>query len=182
MVANWHTVISLTGSYMSYCLKYERCDSHDDINIITKAVLAQYASCSFRPSSSDQFTILAAFVLEAPSGPESICLDSNRPVIKVVALATGAKCLPTSSYASNGDALHDSHAEVLARRALRHWLSEELKRTSQNGLSPWLQCTNEHKRWSLREDVKIYLYVSAVPCMSHLSNHLFYASKALLTK
>ncbi|KAF8491311.1 hypothetical protein F5888DRAFT_1736172, partial [Russula emetica] len=40
----------------------------------------------------------------------------------------GVKCLPTSClHVRGGDALHDSHAEVIARRgAIRPWLFEEV--------------------------------------------------------
>mgnify|MGYP001973060323 CR=1 FL=1 len=47
-----------------------------------------------------------------------------RPV--VVALGTGTKCVGASARCPRGRALADSHAEVIARRALRYYLLAEL--------------------------------------------------------
>ena len=102
-----------------------------------------------------QYTILAAFVLTCPSAA------------KVISLATGSKCLPTTRFPRMGDALHDSHAEVLARRGAVRWLMEEVRRASasQQG-SAWLLKASDGK-YSLQDGVHTHLYVSTVPCKGY---------------
>ena len=46
----------------------------------------------------------------------------------VLVVATGTKCVDGSKLSSNGQALNDSHAEVLARRAFKRFLLEQVKR------------------------------------------------------
>lgn len=102
-----------------------------------------------------QYTILAAFVLACPGAA------------KVISLATGSKCLPTTRFPETGDALHDSHAEVLARRGAVRWLMEEVRRASagQQG-SAWLLKASDGK-YSLKDGVHTHMYVSTVPCKSY---------------
>lgn len=142
-------------------------------NNIVESVLTQYTACSFRPSDANQFTIIAAFVLRATGHPDTASELALHPLTKVVALATGAKCQPTASFSPTGDALHDSHAEVLARRAFRRWLTEELQRALKaNSASYWLQQSIDSAKWTFREDAEIYMYISAVPCAYLFTLHL----------
>lgn len=119
---------------------------------LSSHVLAHAHSALTLPQG--QYTVLAAFVITSLShGP------------KTLALATGAKVLPTSRIPDAGDAprLHDSHAEVLARRALVRWLYEEIARDIEGEGSMWL--VREEGRWGLRDGVQLHLYVSTPPCM-----------------
>ncbi|KAL5527549.1 hypothetical protein ACEPAG_6350 [Sanghuangporus baumii] len=133
--------------------------STDDVDALVTRVHDQFRACNFRPSTDYQYTVLAAFVLQISSGTY---VDYNE--LKVVSLATGAKCLPTARFPPRGDALHDSHAEVLARRAFVRWLYEESQHTmhASNG-SQWIERCEEGK-WRLKEDVKLHMYISTVPC------------------
>ncbi|EFQ98016.1 tRNA-specific adenosine deaminase 1 [Nannizzia gypsea CBS 118893] len=55
-------------------------------------------------------------------------VNTPEEALTCVAVATGAKCLPSSQIAQcSGLVLHDSHAEILTLRAFNHWLLEECK-------------------------------------------------------
>lgn len=127
-----------------------------DPDEIARAAHAQYARLNFKPPPQ-QFTVLAAFVLQDPA---------NADALKVVSLGTGSKCLPGARLQHGGDALHDSHAEVLARRGAVRWLLEEVERTC-TGVeeSRWIEeIVHESRKFRLRPTVRVWLYVSTLPC------------------
>ncbi|KAH9843974.1 uncharacterized protein C8Q71DRAFT_793601 [Rhodofomes roseus] len=100
----------------------------------------------------NQYTILAAFIL------------TSSDALQVISLATGSKCLPTERFAKEGDALHDSHAEVLARRGAVRWLMTEVRRASaKQQESAWLRRNLDGKH-ALKHGACLQLYVSTVPC------------------
>ena len=118
---------------------------------IAALVHSHYVSLNFKPPRN-QFTILAAFILL--NGPHSA---------KVISLGTGSKCLPASKLQSGGDLVHDSHAEILARRGAIRFLLEEIGREVVNsGRSDWIKLVRG--RFELKEGTKVYLYVSTPPC------------------
>ncbi|KAH8106293.1 adenosine deaminase/editase [Cristinia sonorae] len=130
-----------------------------DPDDVARVILALYSRLAFNPPPR-QFTILAAFAL----------CEEGTSTIKVISLGTGSKCLPAIRLCKEGDALHDSHAEVIARRGAMRWLMEEVDRACRvhsagtNAiLSPWLQRLSDGK-YALRDGVKLILYVSTVPC------------------
>ncbi|OCH95972.1 hypothetical protein OBBRIDRAFT_719630, partial [Obba rivulosa] len=116
-------------------------------------VLRKYSSLPFRPPPG-QYTILASFVLSRGSGD-----------LKVISLGSGSKCLPTSRLPREGNGLHDTHAEVLARRGAVRWFLQEIHRVLSEPLylSPWIyKAPNE--KYMLQETVKLHMYISTVPC------------------
>lgn len=125
---------------------------------IAAASLALYSSLDYNPPK-DKFTILASFVLSA-TDPDQL---------KVISLATGLKCLPENRLPSDGDALHDSHAEVLARRGSIRWFMEEMQRVAnaEPGTlteSPWIRKDAFKGKFVLKDSVQLHMYVSTVPC------------------
>lgn len=108
-----------------------------------------------------EWTVLAGLVL--------LFEDKYIPI----ALATGVKCQPFCRISPHGDVLHDSHAEVLARRAARAWLLERISAESQQefGDIPPIFCRT-NSRWRLSDSASLHWYVSTLPC-GNASAHLF---------
>lgn len=108
-----------------------------------------------RSNGVPQYSILAGLVL------------SKAGCLKCITVATGSKCLPESKLRVDGQSLHDSHAEVLARRGLVRWMYEEIMRYTKQG-SDWIEQydtgKSEGQRFRLKETVKVYMYISTLPC------------------
>jgi tRNA-specific adenosine deaminase 1 len=91
------------------------------------------------------------------------------------------KCLPASKVPNtHGLVLHDWHAEILAIRALNVFLLEETKALAltEAQSSAYLrhrredEITERHfQPFTVREDVKLYMYCSEAPC-NYRSNSL----------
>lgn len=123
-----------------------------ELDEIANAALEIYSRLSFEPPNG-KFTILAAFVLRNSLSGEP----------KVISLGTGSKCLPEIRLCKEGDTVHDSHAEVLARRGAVRWLMEEIKRYAAAGTSEWIERIPSG-RFALKSGIQVTLYVSTLPC------------------
>lgn len=128
------------------------CDETDVA--LVENILGKYHSLNHRPNDG-AYTILAALALSSP--------DSDLPT-QIIALATGCKCLPRDRLPEQGDALHDSHAEVLARRSALRWFLEEIRRyVVRGGQSQWL--VRDHDgMFRLKHGVRMTMYISTPPC------------------
>ncbi|KAF8653600.1 hypothetical protein AX16_003844 [Volvariella volvacea WC 439] len=157
-------------------------DHASNTNQHVARILDLYKSTNFKPPPS-QHTILASFYLTRQlldDNDHSLDLEDN---FKIISLATGTKCLPMSKLPLRGEMVHDSHAEVLARRGAIRWFMEEVQRVEctphpsdaeQNGSrqSTWIRRVFEavdngeeaRVRYALQEGVKVNLYISTVPC------------------
>ncbi|KAJ7755671.1 adenosine deaminase/editase [Mycena maculata] len=124
---------------------------------VVEPIMALYGTLPLRPPAQ-QYTILASF-----------CLTSTVDgLYKIVSLATGTKCLPATRLPVDGESVHDSHAEVLARRGAVRWFLEEIGRcrTTSDGdafRSDWISLSDDG-RYALKDGVRLALYVSTVPC------------------
>ena len=136
-----------------------------DVDNLVSLVHAQYSKTGFKPSNEYQFTVLAAFVLSRTSNSGADSETEARHDFKVISLATGSKCLPKSRLPPRGDTLHDSHAEVLARRGAVRWLYEEIRRCCAGGdTSEWIQRRASSGKYALNDGVELHMYISTIPC------------------
>ncbi|KAJ1965456.1 hypothetical protein IWQ62_002658 [Dispira parvispora] len=91
-------------------------------NQVAQACLTQFQSLpkkgkpTMREGRPSAWTVLAGVVLENPEG--QFCC---------VALGTGLKCLPESRLTTDGNVLHDAHAEVVARRSFLRYLYHQVQ-------------------------------------------------------
>ncbi|CAM9617078.1 unnamed protein product, partial [Discosporangium mesarthrocarpum] len=158
---------------------------------VAEAVLQQYKR--FGPRGRPQgreWTVLAGLVVH-DTRKSAVRFNDGRG-LRVVAVATGNKCLGRSKMTSDGSVLHDSHAEVLVRRAFLLLLWKELgmaiashtpgKCGRGKGTSPqaseepgvpqgpavedkeYLLENGANGRWRLKPYLKLHLYVSDPPC------------------
>lgn len=122
-----------------------------------------------RPDARHEWTVLAGVVLST----DEKCGQASR---QCVVLATGVKAQPTTRLSVHGDVLHDCHAEILVRRALRSWLlsrllretAESADRTSLiDGLPPIFvrqAASDTMAPYCFAEGVELHLYCSTLPC------------------
>ena len=156
-----------------------------DHELVARAVLSVYldqlpargAKPGTKSNGRIEWTVLAAFVLSysSPCSTATVQAQQTPPpgrVYTVISLATGLRCLPYASLPLNGDVLHDQHAEVLARRGARHWLLTRVHHEARLDPSHHTRIfepipvhgARASPRWSLRQGVKLHLYVSTLPC------------------
>ncbi|KAI3441808.1 A to I editase domain-containing protein [Psidium guajava] len=139
-------------------------------------VLARYRSLPKKGKpQGGEVTVLAAFLFSSPSRE-----------LEVVSLGTGTKCIGRSLRSFHGDVVNDSHAEIIARRALMRYLYAEIQRLkmsysnhgtdhgsnrsqcddvhdSKSPLEPILEGHDEGK-YRMRVGWQLHLYISQLPC------------------
>jgi len=116
--------------------------------------------------ASNEWSVLAGVVAETVSGD-----------LEVLVVTTGLKCLGSVNYEADGSAVHDSHAEVLARRAMVSLLLDDIALlaaaprdgTGDNKKTVLLERNPDkaHNTMQLRRrsDIKsLCLYISQTPC------------------
>ncbi|XP_060213291.1 tRNA-specific adenosine deaminase TAD1 isoform X1 [Lycium barbarum] len=123
-----------------------------------------------------EVTVLAAFLISSPSQE-----------LKVISLGTGTKCIGRNRRTLKGDVVNDSHAEIIARRALLRYLYSEIQHVynthahsngsvlcddvenfmfhlESDGLGP--------KRLKMKHGWQLHLYISQLPCGASPSSEL----------
>lgn len=103
-----------------------------------------------KPKTLGEWTLLSCFVQEK-HGCEP----------KVVALGTGSKCLGAQQLTEGGCTLHDSHAEVVARRAFMLYLLQQIKNATVGDVSIF---ETNNGIFSLKPNIFFHFYSSHTPC------------------
>ena len=112
--------------------------------------------------------VLAAFAVSAPPPPGGAGAGAGAGPLRAVALGTGNKCLGGSLRAR--ELVSDSHAEVVARRALLRWVLGEIERgEDERRQAPEAAFDSPLERaatgrWRMRPGFSLHLYVSQTPC------------------
>ncbi len=104
-----------------------------------------------KPVKGREWTVFSAFIRE----------DSESYKLEVVAAGTGTKSLGITELDTEGGLVHDSHAEVVARRALiRHLISEINNDSDVFETVP----TSSGLRRLISERFKFHLFTTHPPC------------------
>lgn len=112
-----------------------------------------------------QWTVLAGIVVV--SRPDDVNCVSSSSTVRVLAAATGNKCLGRRDLHENGLVMNDCHAEILARRALLRYLYTEVlswaagREDSESSLFERHPVT---QRLQLKTQHTLHLYISEAPC------------------
>ncbi|WJX87003.1 tRNA(Ala)(adenine(37)) deaminase [Trifolium repens] len=140
---------------------------------VSEKVISSYNSLSKKGKPQGrEVTVLAAFLLSSPSNE-----------LKVIALGTGTKCIGRSLLRPYGDIVHDSHAEVIARRALIRFFYTQIQYLSETSSksAPSNGCKRfkvdddnlafeldrgclDKRKYTLKSGWKLHMYISQLPC------------------
>lgn len=95
-------------------------------------------------------------------------IDENNH-IEILSIGTGTKCLggDKKERGTQGCLLHDSHAEVIARRSLLRLFYEEILNEKNSIL-----IQNDNHKYYLNKSIRLFMFISSPPCgtAAHLSD------------
>ncbi|XP_078608657.1 tRNA-specific adenosine deaminase 1-like [Branchiostoma floridae x Branchiostoma japonicum] len=106
-----------------------------------------------KPVEGREWTLMATVLKQDEDGS-----------LDVVAMGTGSKCIGQSKMRLEGDVLHDSHAEIIARRAFLRYLYHQLQVAYHGQHSAVFTAPGADCRCGLKPGVKFHLFTSHTPC------------------
>jgi len=129
-------------------------ESPGDLNDkVAKAVSQKFGEV-FKDETQPK--VIAAFVLAKFDTPES------DPMLEVVSLGTGTKCITGEQMDHKGQTLNDCHGEIIACRGLRQFLYYELLQVLKKKDSVLER--NPNGKFALKNNLKLFLFVNTAPC------------------
>ncbi|KAG4072781.1 hypothetical protein HA402_005258 [Bradysia odoriphaga] len=92
-------------------------------------------------------------------------VNNDRNSFKVISIGTGSKFLYEKNLNSNGNAVHDTHAEVVARRGFIRYIYNQISQyVASNTSNNIFEKTDATEKFRLKTGIKFHLYVSTAPC------------------
>lgn len=91
-------------------------------------------------------------------------VDDNKDNDVVIAVTTGTKCVSGEYLSDCGTAINDCHAEVLARRCLRHFFFKQIQQYFQNPSNSIFTSNALGTELDVKPDIKFHLFISSAPC------------------
>ncbi len=85
--------------------------------------------------------------------------------LEVISLATGTRSLSSHEFLSNTSPIHDSHAEILAKRAFQLYLHKQLiKIRQENSPDTSILTSTQSSLLRLKPELKLHLFTTRIPC------------------
>ena len=117
-------------------------------------------------SAKTRNQVLSAFIMTSKHVDDDDDDDDDDDA-KVVAFATGTKCILRKHLQCDGTAVNDCHAEIICRRALLYFLYSQLRLAlgSDNpDESIFIRKSRDCETFVLKQGIDFHLYISKSPC------------------
>ena len=136
-----------------------------DAGLLFEGMLLVYASLgkTGKPQRHEHTTLAGVAVSFGGQGGQGGQGGATDGRVIFIVLATGTKCLPAVARHPDGHSVHDSHAEVLARRTMVRWLMDEALVMYAGKPSAVFE-RGDGGRLNLRDGVAFHLVSSSPPC------------------
>jgi double stranded RNA-specific editase B len=91
---------------------------------------------------------------------------------EVIAVTTGTKCIEGDFLSTDGLAINDCHAEIMATRCVRDYLYSQIENfiyaedeTERNeSILEEVRLENDEVMYKVKDNVKFHLFISTSPC------------------
>ncbi|KAJ6641666.1 Double-stranded RNA-specific editase Adar [Pseudolycoriella hygida] len=131
---------------------------------VERLILDKYAELMSRTNNVIAYEVIAGIVQST---------NDDRNKLKVISIGTGSKLFSEKHLDSNGNTLHDTHAEVVARRGFIRYIYDQINDVSN---SIFKKVDDSNGKLELKPGIKFHFYVSTAACSdarvhTHASNN-----------